>query len=71
MEILLSVESDGLGFNLSLLDINLVTSEDDGNVLADTDQVTCKKKKIMSVLVHITRLLFAGTYGASWERSCM
>lgn len=40
LEVLLSVEGNGLGFNLSLLDINLVTSKDDGNVLADTDQVT-------------------------------
>ncbi len=37
MEVLLSVEGNGLGLDLSLLDINLVSGQDDGNVLADTD----------------------------------
>ncbi len=40
LQIFLSVESDGLRLNLSLLHINLVTCEDDWDVLADTDQVT-------------------------------
>ena len=40
LEILLSVESDGLGLHLSLLYINLVSGEDDGDVFADTDQIT-------------------------------
>lgn len=40
MEVLLSVEGDCLCLDLSLLDINLVAGEDDGDVLADTDQVT-------------------------------
>jgi hypothetical protein len=40
LEILLSVESDGLGLHLSLLHVNLVSGEDDGDILADTDQVT-------------------------------
>jgi hypothetical protein len=40
LKVLLSVESDSLSLHLSLLDINFVTSEDDGDVLADTDQVT-------------------------------
>lgn len=39
LEVLLSVESDGLGLHLSLLDINLISTEDDGDVLTDTDQV--------------------------------
>jgi hypothetical protein len=34
------VESDGLGLDLALLDIDLVAAENDGNVLAHTDQVT-------------------------------
>jgi hypothetical protein len=34
------VESDCLGLHLSLLNINLVTGEDDGDILADTDQIT-------------------------------
>jgi hypothetical protein len=40
LEVLLSVEGDCFGLDLSLLDINLVSGEDDGDVLADTDQVT-------------------------------
>ena len=40
LKVLLSVESNGLGLHLSLLDINLVSGEDDGNILADTDQIT-------------------------------
>jgi hypothetical protein len=40
LKVLLAVESDRLGLNLSLLDINLVTGQDDGDVLADADQVT-------------------------------
>jgi hypothetical protein len=40
LKVLLSVESNGLGLYLSLLDINLVSGEDDGNIFADTDQIT-------------------------------
>jgi len=40
LEVLLSVEGDRLGLDLSLLNINLVAGQDDGNVLADTDQIT-------------------------------
>jgi hypothetical protein len=40
LKVLLSVESNGLGLHLSLLDINLVSGKDDGNILADTDQIT-------------------------------
>ena len=40
LEVLLAVESDGLGLDLALLHVDLVTSEDDGDVLADTDEVT-------------------------------
>lgn len=35
------MEGDGLGLHLALLDVDLVTAEDDGDVLADTDEVTC------------------------------
>jgi hypothetical protein len=35
------VEGDGLGLDLALLDINLVTGKNDGDVLADTDEITC------------------------------
>jgi len=40
LEVLLSVESNGLGLHLSLLDVNLVTGENDRNILANADQVT-------------------------------
>jgi hypothetical protein len=40
LEVLLAVESDGLGLDLALLHIDLVTAENDGDVLADTDEVT-------------------------------
>jgi hypothetical protein len=40
LEILLAVEGDGLGLDLALLDIDLVAGKDNGDVLADTDQVT-------------------------------
>ena len=39
LEVLLSVEGDGLCLYLALFDVDLVTGEDDGDVLADTDQV--------------------------------
>ena len=42
LEVLLAVEGDGLGLDLALLYINLVSSENDGNVLADTDKITCE-----------------------------
>lgn len=35
------MEGDGLGLHLALLNIDLVTAENDGDVLADTDEVTC------------------------------
>ena len=34
------MEGDGLGLDLALLDIDLVTGENDGDVLADTDKIT-------------------------------
>lgn len=34
------MESDGLGLDLALLHIDLVTAENDGDVLANADQVT-------------------------------
>jgi hypothetical protein len=40
LQVLLSVESDGLGLDLALLDIDLVAGEDNGDVLADTDEIT-------------------------------
>lgn len=40
LEVLLAVEGDGLGFHLTLLDINLVAAQHDGDILADTDEIT-------------------------------
>lgn len=40
LKVLLAVEGDGLGLDLALLHIDLVTAEHDRNVLADTDEVT-------------------------------
>lgn len=40
LKVLLSVEGDGLGLDLALLDVDLVAGEDDGDVLANTDKIT-------------------------------
>jgi hypothetical protein len=40
LQVLLSVEGDGLGFDFALLDVDLVAAEDDGNAFADTDEIT-------------------------------
>lgn len=40
LKVLLAVECDGLGLDLALLHINLVTAENNGDVFADSDQVT-------------------------------
>ncbi len=34
------MEGDGLCFDFALLDIDLVATEDNGNVFADSDEVT-------------------------------
>jgi hypothetical protein len=34
------VEGDGLGLHLALLDVDLVAAENDGDVLADTGEIT-------------------------------
>ena len=35
------MEGDGLGLDLALLHVDLVTGENDGDVLADTDEIAC------------------------------
>lgn len=60
LEVLLAVESDSLGLDLALLHVNLVTAENNGNVLADTDEVTCTIESIRDIM-----LLGDFTYGAS------
>ena len=39
LQVLLSVESDLLGLDLAVLHIDLVSDENNGNVLADTDEI--------------------------------
>lgn len=39
LEVLLSVESDLLGLDLSVLNVNLVSNENDGDVLANSDEI--------------------------------
>jgi hypothetical protein len=41
LKVLLAVESNGLGLDLALLYVDLVASEDNGNVLTNTDKITC------------------------------
>lgn len=40
LEVLLSVEGDGLGLDLSLLDVDLVSAQDDGDVLAHSNEIS-------------------------------
>ena len=40
LEVLLPMEHDALGLHLPVLDVDLVAGEDDGDVLADPDQVS-------------------------------
>lgn len=40
LEVLFPVEGDGLGLHLALLDVDLVAAENDGDVLADTGEIT-------------------------------
>ena len=69
LEVLLAVEGDGLGLDLALLHVDLVTGEDDGDVLTDTDEVTyssVNQKDLGRFSIGGKRI----THGASWERSC-
>jgi hypothetical protein len=40
LKVLLSVEGNSLGLDLSLLDVDLVTAQDNGDVFADADEIT-------------------------------
>lgn len=59
------MEGDGLGLDLALLHIDLVTAKHDGDILADTDEVTYR-----DILARVIGSHQRETYGASWERSC-
>lgn len=40
LQVLLAVKHNALGFDFPVFDVHLVATEDDGNVLTDTDQIT-------------------------------
>lgn len=40
LEILLPVEDDGLGFHFSVFDVHLVTTQDNWDVLTDSNQIS-------------------------------
>ena len=40
LEVLLAMESDGLGLHFTLFDVHFVAAEDDRDLFADTDKVT-------------------------------
>ena len=63
------MEGDGLGLDLALLHVDLVAAEDDGDVLADTNQVTWIGQGKYIFTQHI-RIELEDAYGASWGRSC-
>ncbi len=39
MKVLFPVKSDGFGLDFTLLDIDFVAAEDDGDVFANTDEI--------------------------------
>jgi hypothetical protein len=41
LKVLLAVECDSLGLDLALLHIDLVATQNNRDVLADTDEITC------------------------------
>jgi hypothetical protein len=68
------VESDGLGLDLALLDVDLVTAQDNGDVLADADEITCKLSQManflrfdMSLLTVPVRDVLVGNAGGDVE----
>ena len=40
LKVLLAMESDGLRLHLSLLHVDLVTAQNNGDILANTDEIT-------------------------------
>ena len=47
LQVLLAVESDLLGLDLTILDLNFVTAQDDRDVLADSGQITVPVRNIL------------------------
>jgi hypothetical protein len=44
LKVLLPVEGNSLGLDLSLLDVDLVTAQDNGDVFADADEITYNQR---------------------------
>ena len=47
LQIFLSVENDRLRFNLSVLDINFVATQDNGNILTDSSEISVPLRDIL------------------------
>jgi hypothetical protein len=45
LQVLLAMEGDGLGLDFALLDVDLVAAKNDGDVLANADEITCHPVK--------------------------
>lgn len=66
------MEGNGLGLHLTLLNVDLVTSEDNRDTLADTDEITWNMSGVKSSKEGEEGGPNARRkpYGASWGRSC-
>lgn len=68
------MEGNGLGLHLTLLNIDLVTGEDNRDILADTDEITWQKEKNVRGGKRQggeeDPNVRSKTYGASWGHSC-
>ena len=69
MEVLLAVEGDSLCLDLALLDVDLVAAEDDRDMFANADEITCDDGQPRSTCQKWGGAI-GETYGASWGRSC-
>ena len=52
LEILLAMENDRLGLDLTIFNINLVTAKDNGNIFTNSNQITMP---IWNILISDTR----------------
>lgn len=60
------MECDGLGLYFSFFDIDLVSAEDNRDVLTDTNEITYSSRQSFE-----QNKLYDKSYDASWEHSCM
>lgn len=49
------MEGNGFGLNLSLLDIDLVSGENDWDIFADTDKITYRLRQYLEVSKSVFR----------------